>query len=119
MFRSRSKSMPCAPLITRVFTVSSGKRFGIPTWKILRLPLRTMPESSLTIYARNFYPADFLLIRSFQFPNPNIAEANRVAVILKRERQFLGVRRIRRTRLMRRWAREFDVALGEHAVMQQ
>src|SRR3984893_18495391 len=47
------KSMPCAPLITRASTVSSGKRSGIPTWKIPRLPLRIMLASSLTIYARN------------------------------------------------------------------
>src|SRR6266849_10869496 len=57
-------------------------------------------------------------LSGLQLANPDIAEANRVAVILERKRQFFRLRRIRRTRSVRRWARQFDVILHQHAVVE-
>src|SRR5215472_15187994 len=48
--------------------------------------------------------------------NPDVAEAHRITVILQGQRCFVGARFIGWPRLVRRWARQFDVILHQHAI---
>src|SRR5215472_13362283 len=53
----------------------------------------------------------------FQFPNPDVAVAHGMVVVLERERKLIGPWFVWRTRMVRGRTGEFDVVLHQHAIV--
>src|SRR6266568_296871 len=53
----------------------------------------------------------------FQFADPDVAVAHRMAMILQRQRQFFWLRFVRRPLAMSRRAAQFHIVLHQHAIV--